>query len=160
SGIGLAAGRWAVGGSGSSVGGVTMSEAPSPEQPLSTMLSHVLIAFTIEFDNEAEHRMTHRTTLARQSGEELRGPWLGALPMWANFLRFVAEDGVPLADLTALARITNLAGIERWGYLTINEEVVCLSRGGRHAAGVWRPLAAEIEARWRERFGAARIAGL
>ena len=30
--------------------------------PLPTLLSRLLIAFTIEFDNEAEHRLEHRTT--------------------------------------------------------------------------------------------------
>jgi hypothetical protein len=29
---------------------------------LPTLLSHALVAFTNEFDNEAEHRMPHRTT--------------------------------------------------------------------------------------------------
>ena len=30
--------------------------------PLPTLLSHVLVAFTIEFDNEAERQIRHRTT--------------------------------------------------------------------------------------------------
>jgi hypothetical protein len=30
--------------------------------PLSTLLSHLLVAFNIEFDIEAERRMPHRTT--------------------------------------------------------------------------------------------------
>jgi hypothetical protein len=30
--------------------------------PLSALLSQVLVAFTIEFDNEAEHRLPHSTT--------------------------------------------------------------------------------------------------
>lgn len=29
--------------------------------PLATLLSFLLVAFTIEFDNEAERRMRHRT---------------------------------------------------------------------------------------------------
>ena len=44
-------------------------EQPSPDHavmadqlPLTTLLSRVLVAFTIEFDNELEHRMPHRTT--------------------------------------------------------------------------------------------------
>ncbi|MGH3399567.1 MAG: hypothetical protein ACRDPO_33265 [Streptosporangiaceae bacterium] len=34
------------------------------------------------------------------------------------------------------------------------------ARGGRHAQRVWAPLAAEIEGRWRDRFGAAPIDAL
>jgi hypothetical protein len=30
--------------------------------PLATLLSFAVVAFTIEFDNEAEHRLPHRTT--------------------------------------------------------------------------------------------------
>ncbi|HTR93738.1 MAG TPA: hypothetical protein VMI73_18565 [Trebonia sp.] len=41
--------------------------APRPasgadELPLSALLSQTLVAFTIEADNEAEHRIPHRTT--------------------------------------------------------------------------------------------------
>jgi hypothetical protein len=54
--------------------------APAPERrPLPTLLSQVLVAFTIELDNEFEHQMPHRTTIARQG----RGPWLVSLPMWS-----------------------------------------------------------------------------
>ena len=135
--------------------------------PLPTLLSQVLIAFTIEFDNEAEQRMVHRTTLSKaavgRAGEAQRGPWLVSLPMWANFVRFVDEDGVPLRDLDGLAAITNLVGLRRWGYVSVddsNDPVVRLSRGGRHARNVWTPLAAEIEGRWRDRFGAGPVDGL
>jgi hypothetical protein len=34
----------------------------APHLPLPALLSAALVAFTIEFDNEAEHRMPHRTT--------------------------------------------------------------------------------------------------
>jgi len=43
--------------------------------PLPTLLSRLLIAFTIEFDNEAEHRLEHRTMLGAPEGGA-RGPWL------------------------------------------------------------------------------------
>jgi DNA-binding MarR family transcriptional regulator len=122
---------------------------------LPALLSRVLVAFTIEFDNQAEQRMVHRTTLGRGDGPQ-RGPWLVSLPMWANFVRFVSEDGGPLRDLQGLAAITNLAGLQRWGYVTVDDgpdALVRLSRGGRHARKVWTPLAAEIEGRWRDRFG-------
>jgi DNA-binding MarR family transcriptional regulator len=138
-----------------------------PDRPLPTLLSQVLVAFTIEFDNQAEQRMVHRTTAgladAGRAGEAPRGPWLVSLPMWANFMRFVDAGGVPLRDLKGLAAITNLAGLRRWGYITVDEgpdPVVRPARGGRHAQRVWTPLAAEIEGRWRDRFGAAPIDAL
>src|SRR5262249_21409068 len=36
--------------------------------PLSALLSQALVAYTIEFDNEAEHRLPHRTTSHGASG--------------------------------------------------------------------------------------------
>lgn len=141
--------------------------------PLPVLLSQVLVAFTIEFDNEAERRMVHRTTLGRAKGGPGRGPWLVSLPMWSNFMQFVTEAGVPLRELEGLAGITNLAGLQRWGYVTVGPDpgdarddpprpdwVVRSTRGGRHAQRVWRPLAAEIETRWRDRFGADSVRAL
>ena len=130
--------------------------------PLPALLSQVLVAYTIEFDNQAEQRMVHRTTLGRGDGPQ-RGLWLVSLPMWANFVRFVSEDGVPLRVLDGLAAITNLAGLQRWGYVTVDDgpdQLVRLNRGGRHARKVWAPLAAEIDGRWRDRFGAGPAGGL
>ena len=45
--------------------------------PLSTLLSQALVAFTIEFDNEFEHQMPHRTTQPRLPGQRIPGwcPW-------------------------------------------------------------------------------------
>jgi hypothetical protein len=52
---------------------------------LSGLLSRALVAFTIEADNEAEHRMPHRTTSqGRSAGAP--GPWLVSLVMWENWL--------------------------------------------------------------------------
>lgn len=130
--------------------------------PLSALLSQVLVAFTIEFDNQAEQRMVHRTTLSRDHGPQ-RGPWLVSLPMWANFVRFISVDGVPLRDLDGLAAITNLVGLRRWGYVSVddtNDPVVRLSRGGKHARNIWAPLADETEGRWRDRFGAGPVDAL
>ena len=38
------------------------------DRPLCTLLSQLLVAFTIEFDNEAEHRIPHRTTVGPATG--------------------------------------------------------------------------------------------
>jgi hypothetical protein len=63
--------------------------------PLPALLSQALVAFTIEYDNEFEHQMPHRTA-RRPAAHSRRGPWLVSLPMWSNFMQFVAKAGVPL----------------------------------------------------------------
>ncbi len=82
------------------------------------MLSQALVAFTIEFDNESERQLPHRTTWgpAADSG---RGPWLVSLAMWANFIRFLPPDGVPLREVADLVPLVNLPGLERWGYVRV-----------------------------------------
>jgi hypothetical protein len=121
---------------------------------LPTALSQALIAFTIEFDNEFEHRIEHHT--GNRAGQ---GVWLTSMVMWSNFMRLIPADGVALDEVKANGRITNLGGLQRWGYISVSPEdkTVRLKPGGRRAQEVWRPLAAEIEQRWRERFGDAAI---
>ena len=80
--------------------------------PLPTLLSQALVAFTIEFDNEFEHKMPHRTT-KHSSGY---GPWLVSMAMYLNCRRFVGDDDVTVGELERLARTkTNLDGMRRWG---------------------------------------------
>ena len=139
--------------------------------PLSTLLSQALVVFTIEFDNEAEERSVHSSTRGPAAGA--RGPWLTSQAMWANFMQFIDEEGVLLSKVEGLARITNLSGLKRWGYITVapapdeggsepprSELVVRPTRTGRRAQEIWRPLAAEIEQRWVQRFGAEQIRSL
>jgi methyltransferase (TIGR00027 family) len=139
--------------------------------PLSALLSQALVAFTIEFDNESEHQLQHRTTRGPAAGS--RGPWLVSETMWANFMQFVPPGGVPLRDVSALAEITNLGGLERWGYVTVEPDpadsrarpprldwVVRPTAAGQRAQHIWQPLTAEIERRWRARFGADQITEL
>ena len=132
--------------------------------PLPTLLSFALVAFTIEIDNEFEHQLPHRTATGpcAKSG---RGPWLTSFAMWSNFMQYVVPQGVPLADLKAMARMTNLAGLTRWGYITVEpnetgEEVVRPTTAGRSAQQIWRPLVATIEQRWTARFGAEATVAL
>ena len=125
------------------------------------MLSQALVAFTIELDNEFEHRMPHRTT--REGAK--RGPWLGSLVLWSNCLQYVEPDGVTVKQLGRLTGArTNLAGMRRWGYITLErsdgEEIIRPTKAGRRAREVWRPLLEEIEGRWRERFGQDRVGDL
>jgi len=139
--------------------------------PLSTLLSQALVAFTIEFDNEAESRGVHSTT--RGSAADAGGPWLVSQAMWANFMQYIDADGVPLAELEGLDRITNLVGMKRWGYITVApalageltepprpDLVIRPTRAGRKAQAIWRPLAGEIEQRWKERFGDEQVGRL
>jgi DNA-binding MarR family transcriptional regulator len=135
--------------------------------PLSTLLSHALVAFTIELDNEFERLMPHRTT-RHGSGE---GPWLVSMAMWFNCMQFVGENGLTVRELATRARtMTNLRGMRRWGYITVAPDpadsrpkpppadwVIRAKAKGRAAQRIWRPLPGAIEERWRERFGAGEI---
>jgi len=89
-------------------------------------------------------------------------------------MQFVDEEGVSVRDLHSRARTArdSLAGLQRWAYVTVDaaaggrprpaqeDRVVRPTRYGRRAQGVWRPLAGEIEERWRERFGREEIESL
>src|SRR6478752_1883935 len=68
--------------------------------PLSALLSQALVAFTIEFDNEAEHRLPHRTTSHGTSSHGDGDPtWLVSLAMWENCMRYVTGDPITVRDL-------------------------------------------------------------
>lgn len=144
---------------------------------LSALLSHALVAVTIETDNEAEHRFAHRTQdHGLTPGAPAAAPWLTSLVMWANCLRHVPDAGITVAELRRAARTgTNLDGMRRWRYVSYTPDpgrgkrprqdaVVALTEGGREARRVWDGLAAapdgEIEQRWRSRFGGAAVDGL
>ena len=151
---------------------------PQPPQgilPLSALLSQALVAFTIEFDNEAEHRLPHRTTSHGTSGPgDGDATWLVSLAMWENCMRYVTGEPITVADLEARARTgTNLDGMRRWGYVTIDgtaqkvhsgrpgpDTVLRATAAGLRARAIWRPLAGQVEQRWRERLGADQVAGL
>jgi DNA-binding MarR family transcriptional regulator len=121
--------------------------------PLAALLSHTLVAYTIEFDNEFEHRMPHRTTRGGGSA----GPWLVSLVMWSNCMQFIPDDGISIAELERRARTqTNLAGMQRWKYLEVTpDKMLRATPFGQKAQRLWQPLFAEVETRWLERFGAA-----
>ena len=143
-----------------------------PATPLSVELSRLLLAFTIEFDNEFEQRMT----------AALRDrPFRVSVVMWSNFLRFVG-DGISVGELTTAAALpaarvlSILGGMERWRYVAVapagtrkharakrdgfgsarglrTEWIVRPTEVGRTAQELWPPLFGEIEERWRARFG-------
>ncbi len=140
---------------------------------LSALLSQILVAFTIELDNEAEHRLPHRTT-DHGAAAQGDGPWLVSWAMAENCLRFVSDQPVTVAELEALARTpTNLDGMRRWGYITIDGSAQRTYRGrpgpgavlhgtarGLRARDTWLPLPGLIEQRWQDRYGPDVIRGL
>jgi hypothetical protein len=157
---------------------VVASVGMSARAPLSTPLSQVLLAFTIELDNELEHR------LAQAGG----GARVTSLTMWSNFLRFVG-DGITVGELPAASGLqkarmhSTLGGMERWGYVYVApapaehppstkrdgygsarafraDWVVRPTPPGRNAQEIWPRLHGEIEERWEQRFGASAISEL
>ncbi len=141
--------------------------------PLSTLLSQVLVAQTVELDNEFERRLV-------DSGERAR---VTSVVMWSNFLRFVG-DGISLGELPDAvglpkARVlSNLGGMERWRYVFVASTTAegppkekrdgYGSARGLHSDWVVRPTSAgrltqeirpalfgEIDQRWNRRFGDA-----
>jgi methyltransferase (TIGR00027 family) len=149
------------------------AEPSSEPRSTSALLSQALVALTIEVDNEAEHRLPHRTTHYGSAGQG-DGPWLVSLAMFENCLRFVTDQPITVHELETLARTgTNLDGMRRWGYLTIDGTaqkmhqsrpgpgaVLRATARGLRARETWLPLPALIEERWRERFGAEPIGQL
>ena len=145
----------------------------TPHLPLPALLSQVLVAFTIEFDNEFEHQVPHRTTNHGATAGSRRVPWLVSRVIWSNFMRFVDEQGTTIRDLQRLVRmpaksmriwVTRMS--EWWGYIVVESKaagtpskrmhpdaVVIPTPGGRKALEVWRTLEDLIETRWRERLG-------
>jgi hypothetical protein len=140
--------------------------------PFSTLLSQVLVALTIELDNEFERRFTDAGGGARVT----------SLTMWSNLLRFVGDAAtvgelVTAVGLSKQHALSRLGGVERWGYVSVGTSgrdrdgygsargmkdawQVRLTPAGERAAAIWPALPDEIEGRWRQRFGAAEIDGL
>jgi methyltransferase (TIGR00027 family) len=154
--------------------GASASAAPADgawqARPLSALLSQALVAFTIEADNEAEHRFPHRTTNNGPSpGAAAAAPWLTSLLMWANCLRHLPDEGITVAELRRRARTgTNLDGMRRWRWVSYAPDpgrgkrpgpgaMVIPTAAGRRAREVWAAVTEQTEARWRDRFGAAAI---
>ena len=146
---------------------------------LPTLLSHALVAFTIEFDNEFEHRVPHRTANHGSTGSA-SSPWLVSMVMWLKFMRFVAADGITVQELKRLTQSTDketrtwLTRLEKWwGYVVVEPDsthgspsrsllgwMVRPTPGGLRAVETWQPLTGIIEKRWQARFGRDAIARL
>ena len=89
-------------------------------------------------------------------------------------MRYVTGEPITVGDLEARARTgTNLDGMRRWGYITVDGTagkvhnsrpgsgaVLRATAAGLRAHEIWRPLPALIEQRWRERFGTDQLSRL
>jgi DNA-binding MarR family transcriptional regulator len=161
---------------------VPLEPVPPEPVPLCALVSQLLVAFTIEFDNEFEHQMPHKTTnhgSSRGPESDLSHvPWLVSMAMWVHCMQYVPENGIPARELASRARLTARSAqslLKRmsawWGYLTIGPDpadsrpkppaadwLVRPTRAGRRAQLVWEPLISEIEGRWQARFGGAEVA--
>lgn len=146
--------------------------ASTPTFPLSALLSQALVAFTIEFDNEAEQHLPHSTTRFGSTGDTFSAaPWLVSMAMYLNCMQHIGPEGLTIRELVRKARTkTNFRGMSRWGYITIRPNpavpkstkpdanwIVRAKPGGEKAQKIWRPLFALIEDRWRERFGRGQV---
>ncbi|HTZ23630.1 MAG TPA: hypothetical protein VMC83_06535 [Streptosporangiaceae bacterium] len=139
------------------------------EAPLTTLLSWAWVAFAIEVDNAVEEAGSERTgRLFRLS-----------IAMWVNGLRCIGEDGITVDELRAQARAAcNLAGLERWRWITVGDPgggrrdgygtqrgvkgavVLRPTRAGSYARRLWPQAVADVEQRWRSRFGDAAVGSL
>jgi len=87
-------------------------------RPLSALLSQVLVAFTVELDNAFDRRMSE----AGYPGTAL------SVVVWANLIRFVGENGIPVRDLAAqvpsVEKHTHfmLGCLERWRVITLQPD--------------------------------------
>jgi hypothetical protein len=153
------------------------------------LLSQVLIAFTVEFDNEFERRMGE----AGYPGARL------SLMLWTDLVRFVGAGAISVRDLAAQALAPEkqikfeLGCLERWGFVVLQPDpaddrpiptrthrlsgrelrdgwgsgrgiradwMVRLTSKGLTASEIWPPLFELIEGRWERRFGKDEISRL
>jgi predicted transcriptional regulator len=148
-----------------------MMQSMATRPPLAALLSFALVAFTIEFDNETDHRLPHRTTNYGPSAGTSGGPWLVSMVMWFNCMRFITEEGIAVREVERLARTrTCWDGMRRWGYVFFEPDpadnrpkppqpalIVRVTHRGRVAQELWAALIPAVEELWRKRFGGATI---
>jgi hypothetical protein len=159
-----------------------IARAADPDRPISALLSQVLVAYTVEFDNEFERQMAE----AGCPGAIL------SLTVWSNLMRYVETDGISVRELAARTRAQGnqenfmLGCLERWRYISLKpafddtrpvrtvahrragkelregwgsgrgirpEWIIRPTTGGRKATEIWPTLFEAIEQRWRVRFG-------
>jgi DNA-binding MarR family transcriptional regulator len=115
---------------------------------LSVLVSQALLAFTLDFESESDL----------------------PLPIAANVLRVLDEDGVRIRDLPRLTGVSkeatsmSLGFLERKGHLVIDLDpaatqvkVARLTPNGRNAQDAYRQLLGRIEERWHATYGDAEV---
>lgn len=144
------------------------SWARMPLLPISSLLSQLLVACTIEFDNAAELQIPHVTTRHSASTEK-RGPWLVSMAMGLNCMLHLPDEGITLRELLQCTRTpTNLPGMQRWGYIKIIppaghpdaakphlDSILRPTRWGRIAQRIWKETAQQMQPLWEQRYGPA-----
>jgi hypothetical protein len=149
------------------------SMTSSPHRPLSALLSQILVAFTVELDNEFEVRM-------RADGSSGAGL---SLVVWSNLLQHLPEERSArdlvtesLCEFRSLRHM--LACLERWEVIGLARDasdkrparqgwgsgrginlstLVKPKQSAQKAREIWPELLRAIEERWRERFGKDEI---
>ncbi len=155
-------------------------------RPLSALLSQILVAYTVEFNNEFEWRML-------QAGYPGAGLSLG---IWCSTMRFVSETGTSVRELATQAlaplkgKMFELGCLERWRFIELQpdardqrlvplamhrmtgrerragwgsgrgirpEWLVRATPKGLRAIAIWPSLLEEIDNRWERRFGKSQI---
>jgi DNA-binding MarR family transcriptional regulator len=113
------------------------------ESRLPTLLAQALLAFTLEFERDAEL----------------------SLPLAANVVRVLDEAGTPVRDLPLLAGVSkeavsmSLTFLEKNGYVSVGPDPsggrgkwAVLTPKGREARSGYRDRLGEVEAGWSSRF--------
>jgi hypothetical protein len=118
------------------------------EVDLSVLLSHALIAFTLEFEAASDV----------------------SLPISANILRVLDESGVLVRELPGRSGVSKesiaaaVGFLERHGFVVLQPagrgKSVALNTNGQQAQAMYHELVAEIEGRWKQRFGVSTVAEL
>lgn len=149
------------------------------------MLSQLLVAYTVELDNQFELRMSQKGF----PGARL------SLVVWANLLRFVPPPGISFRELLTLTGTPQsslklqLGCLERWWVIRLAlknensaadsrkktaqrrqgwgtaqkigmESVIQLTGIGEYAGQIWPGLWREIDQRWETRLGGEAISKL
>jgi hypothetical protein len=137
--------------------------------PITTLLSWVWVAHTIEVDN----------TFESLGSDRVGGRFRLSLPMWTNGLRLIDEDGVAVDELRRHARAAcNIGGLERWGWIAVGDvngerragyvsrrgvkgdTVLRPTPAGTYARRLWPQVLSGVEERWGARFGSEVVAAL
>jgi DNA-binding MarR family transcriptional regulator len=135
---------------------------PVPDVALPALLSKVLSAYALEFQDESDLSLSVYTA-GRMS----------QLPICANILRVLDEDGVPAPDLPALTGVAKMT-IDNWlgilakhGYAVVGPgpaggraRLARLTPKGRRAQDTYLRWAAHAGQRWDARFGEACMRAL